>query len=184
MNKQNERPDGGRIQPHSPELRERGYELYEKGKSNAEIAAELGIPVSTLAGWSSKGKWKLRKQLASSEVIPSSADEDGAAEEISQLTFQEKQTRYGEIMADHALRVAYTVKKLSPQGLIVNADKIAKLDTIARKALNLEEKKPALVVNVALLARPLSVSPPPLQEAVPGPNLLPGDHGRNNESDP
>ena len=54
-------------------------------------------------------------------------------------------------MAEHALRVAYTVKSLPSQALIVNADKIKKLDETARKALNLEENKPTVVVNVALL---------------------------------
>ena len=66
-------------------------------------------------------------------------------------------------MADHALRVAYTVKGLPSQSLIVNADKIAKLDSVARKALNLEENKPAVVVNVGLLARPLP-SPVEMEE--------------------
>jgi hypothetical protein len=63
-------------------------------------------------------------------------------------------------MAEHALRFAYTVKSLSPQGLIVNADKIKKLDETARKALNLEESKPRVVVNVGLLASPLPAIPP------------------------
>jgi hypothetical protein len=56
-------------------------------------------------------------------------------------------------MAEQALRVAYTVKGLPSQALIVNADKIKKLDETARKALNLEKNKPAMVVNVALLAQ-------------------------------
>jgi hypothetical protein len=90
--------------------------------------------------------------------------------DVSQLTFGEKQTRYGQMMADHALRVAYTVKALPSQSLIVNADKIAKLDSVARKALNLEENKPAVVVNVGLLARAL---PSRLVEAIAIPTLEP-----------
>jgi hypothetical protein len=161
------------IQPHPPELRERGYRLYEKGKSNPEIAADLGIPVSTLARWSSKGKWKLRKQLASGPktelgaLAPTFGDDTLA--KISELTFEEKQTRYAEIMSDHALRVAYTVRSLSPQGVIVNADKIAKLDSVARKALNLEESKPPVVVNIALLSQS---EPPQLTRKIP-PSELP-----------
>lgn len=150
MKKAIERRRGGPLQPHSAELRERGYRLYEKGKSNPEIAAELNVPVSTLARWSSKGKWKLRKQFASIEEPLTDSVED-----VSQLTFDEKQRRYEEMMADHALRVAYTVKALPSQGLIVNADKIAKLDSIARKALNLEQSKPRMIINVGLLARPV-----------------------------
>jgi hypothetical protein len=164
-NEPDKRPQAGVIQPHPPELRERGYRLYEKGKSNPEIAAELGIPVSTLARWSSKGKWKLRKQLANNPatapgaLAPAHSNDTLDEEEISQLTFEEKQARYGDIMAEHALRFAYTVKNLSPQSLIVNADKIKKLDETARKALNLEERKPRVVVNVELLAQPLPPMP-------------------------
>jgi hypothetical protein len=163
-NQPDKRRPGGALQPHPPELRERGYRLYEKGKSNPEIAKELGIPVSTLARWSSKGKWKLRKQLASNAATEPGASapahSNDTLDEISQLTFEEKQARYGDIMAEHALRFAYTVKSLPPQALIVNADKIKKLDETARKALNLEESKPRVVVNVGLLASPLPAIPP------------------------
>ncbi len=170
----NKRPQAGVIQPHPPELRERGYRLYEKGKPNPEIAAELGIPVATLARWSSKGKWKLRRQLASrpetelGALAPTNQD----SLEISQLTLEEKQTRYTEMMADHAMRVAYTVKGLSLQGLVANADKIKKLDETARKALSLDKSKPPMIINVALLARPL---PKRLVEAreIPDPELPP-----------
>jgi transposase-like protein len=178
MDKMTTNPEKGRhgapFQPHPPELKERGYRLYEQGKSNPEIAKELGIPVSTLARWSSKGKWKLRRQVAGRSetgpgvVAPTNQD---ALDEISQLTFEEKQARYGEMMAEHALRFAYTVKSLSPQGLIVNADKIKKLDETARKALNLEERKPRVVVNVGLLAQPLPPMPTRRAGDLPAPNL-------------
>jgi hypothetical protein len=153
MKKSNERRASGLLEPHPPELKERGYQLYEKGKTNREIAQELGIPLNTLARWSSKGKWKLRKQLAGHPELAPAALAPTVQDEISQLSFDQKQTRYAEVMAEHALRVAYTVKNLPSQALIVNADKIKKLDETARKALNLEENKPAMVINVALLSR-------------------------------
>jgi transposase-like protein len=141
------------LRPHPPELKERGYRLYEQGKSNHEIAEAIGIPVNTLARWSSKGKWKLRKQLAGcaemTDNAPAAAED---CDEISQLSFEEKQRRYTEMMSNHALRVATVVKNLSSQALILNADKISKLDSVARKALNLEENKPMMVINVGLLA--------------------------------
>jgi transposase-like protein len=146
-----ERPRGARLQPHPAGLKERGYQLYEQGKSNCEIAKELGVPINTLARWSSKGKWKLRKQLAGHAEAGLGALAPTVQDEISQLTFEQKRTRYAQMMADHALRVAYAVRSLSPQGLVVNADKIKKLDETARKALNLEENKPTVVVNVGLL---------------------------------
>ena len=44
--------------------------------------------------------------------------------------------------------------KQTPTGdLVRQADKIAKLDATARKALALEEHRPKVVVNVALLAQ-------------------------------
>src|ERR1700732_3075887 len=56
---------GVTLRPHPPELKERGYRLYEQGKSNPAIAAELEIPLSTINRWSSREKWKLRRQFAS-----------------------------------------------------------------------------------------------------------------------
>ncbi|MFZ3376216.1 MAG: hypothetical protein WA183_11745 [Chthoniobacterales bacterium] len=154
-NQPDKRPRGAPLRPHPPELKERGYQLYEQGKSNPEIANALDIPVSTLARWSSKGKWKLRRQLASRPGIELGAltptDQD-ILDEISQLTFEEKQALYDEMMSDHALRVAYIVKGLSPQGVVVNADKIKKLDETARKALKLESDKPRPLINIALLS--------------------------------
>src|ERR1700730_18726388 len=130
-NQTDKRPQAGVIRPHPPELRERGYQLYEQGKSNPEIAAELGIPLSTINRWSSKGKWKLRRQLANrpgTELgAPAPTDQD-ILDEISQLTFEEKQARCAELMSDDALRFAYTVRGLPPQALLANADKIKKLD--------------------------------------------------------
>jgi hypothetical protein len=147
----------------------------------------LGIPVSTLARWSSKGKWKIRRQLANNTatepgaLAPAHSNETLDDEEISKLTFEEKQARYAEVMAEHALRFAYTVKSLSPQGVIVNADKIKKLDETARKALNLEERKPSVVVNVGLLASRLPARPALVIEdeaiagELPGPSPKPAD---------
>jgi hypothetical protein len=146
-------PSGARLQPHPPGLKEHGYQLYQQGKSNVQIAKELGIPLNTLARWSSKGRWKMRKQLAGHAEPRLGALAPTVQDEISQLTFEQKQARYAAMMAEHALHVAYTVKSLPSQALIVNADKIKKLDETARKALNLEESKPAMVVNVALLAQ-------------------------------
>ena len=151
MTMNSEKRPRGPLQPHPPELKERGYKLYAEGKSNREIAKELGIPLNTLARWSSKGKWKLRKHLAGHAEAGLDALAPTVQDEISQLSFEQKRARYAEVMAEHALRVAYTVKSLPSQALIVNADKIKKLDETARKALNLEENKPVVVVNVALL---------------------------------
>jgi len=57
-------------------------------------------------------------------------------------------------MATQAIRIAEEIKKLPAHSLIAQADKLAKLDAIARKALKLEADKPASIVAVAFLAAP------------------------------
>ena len=70
------------------------------------------------------------------------------------MPFDEKQDRYTETMATQALRIAEEIKKLPAKMLILHADKLAKLDAIARKALKLETEKPTSIVAVAFLAAP------------------------------
>jgi len=48
-NKSNNRRSNGLLHPHPAELKEKGYRLYEQGKSHREIAEALGIPANTLA---------------------------------------------------------------------------------------------------------------------------------------
>ena len=104
--------------------------------------------------------------------------------EIELLSFEEKQRRYADAMAASAVRFAETVKALSPQGLVASADKIAKLDQVARKALKLEKEKPRMAINIRMLAegkipRLQIASSVPANEA---PSLL-GDAGSNPAND-
>jgi transposase-like protein len=147
-----EKGSNGPLQPHPPELKERGYRLYEQGKSNSEIAKELGIPLSTLARWSSKNKWKLRKHLGRIDARRSKHKPTDAQSNTDALTFTEKQTIYREGSATQALRILELIQTIEDEELLARADKIEKLDKIARKALNLEQPLPAVVVNVAMLA--------------------------------
>ena len=66
--------------------------------------------------------------------------------------------------------IAQQQKEIAVLAAQLKADKFAKLDTVARKALNLEESKPAVILNVGLLARPLPPRPAQ-QEAIPTPEL-------------
>jgi hypothetical protein len=50
-----------------------------------------------------------------------------------------------------ALRILEAIESTPTATLVPQADKIAKLDATARKALVLEEHEPAVVVNVGLL---------------------------------
>jgi len=144
------------LRPHPAEVRERAYRLYEQGKCNREIAEALGFPLNTVNRWSSKGKWKLRRRLGTSEgtdktTLPPVNDNLEQAE-IELLSFEEKQRRYADTMAASAVRFAYIVKNLPAQAVLLSADKIAKLDQSARKALKLENEKPRSIINIAMLA--------------------------------
>src|SRR3984893_463211 len=135
-NQTDKRPQAGVIRPHPPELRERGYQLYEQGKSNPEIAAELGIPLSTINRWSSKEKWKIRKQLAGRPrtelgggLVPSSSLTDEAEQRAldREKTLPEAQDDYEETMQAQALRIMRAIEEMPDALLIANADRIAKL---------------------------------------------------------
>jgi hypothetical protein len=86
--------------------------------------------------------------------------QNAAAEAIAldDLSFEEKQSTYKETMAAQAVRMARAVASMSEQTLVANAEKIAKMDATARKALSLESDKPRVIVNVGLLARPIPQS--------------------------
>ena len=97
----------------------------------------------------------MRRQLGATKREPSiqqPATNSLGEAELESLAFAEKQSRYSTMMAESALRFAETVKALSPQGLVASADKIAKLDQVARKAVKLESDKPRSAINIRLLA--------------------------------
>jgi hypothetical protein len=68
------------------------------------------------------------------------------------MSFSEKQDRYRSTMATQALRIAAVIESMPDHQLIVNSEKLAKADAVARKALSLEQPQPAMIVNVGLLA--------------------------------
>ena len=125
----------------------------------------------------------MRRQLGATKrepYIQQPATNSLGEAELESLAFAEKQSRYSTMMAESALRFAETVKALSPQGLVASADKIAKLDQVARKALKLENEKPRSIINIGLLASgsskpalpprnlPTSDVPPQLEETSAG----------------
>jgi hypothetical protein len=156
MTTNSEQSPRGPLQPHPAGLKERGYRLYQQGMSNREIAKKLGVPLNTLARWSSKQKWKLRKELAGhvetglSALAPTNQD---TLNKLAQLPFEQKQEHYHTGASNEALRMLEAIKQTPTGDLVRQADKIAKLDATARKALALEEHKPKVVVNVALLTQ-------------------------------
>jgi transposase-like protein len=160
-NQPDKRLPAGVLLSHPPEFKERGYRLYEQGKSNPEIAKELRIPLSTINRWSSKEKWKLRKQLAGLHetelgpgLVPNSSLTDEAEQRAldREKTLPEAQRDYEETMQAQALRIMRAIEEIPDELLIANADRIAKLDLTARKALKLDSNKPRQLINIALLS--------------------------------
>jgi len=153
--------------PHPPEMRERAYKLFVQRIPLTKIGETLNIPVDTIRKWSSKGKWKTRRLLTGAgDCAPGknnvmtvrateSNDIHAQLAKLIGLTFEEKQGAYREMMSNEALRAALSIQNVPSATLVQHADKVKKLDEVARKALNLEEHKPICVVNVALLARPI-----------------------------
>lgn len=68
------------------------------------------------------------------------------------LTLSEAQVEYENYTKATALRIARIIKRTPDAQLIASADKIEKLDKIARKALKLESEKPPMAINIRMLA--------------------------------
>lgn len=123
----------------------------------------LKVPYNTLATWSSKGKWKHRRlDVAAGAIDKGSLITMPTAKPLRMdgLTFEEMQTRYKDSRATESLRIAEVMASLTSDQLIAQADKVAKLDAVARKGLNLEEAKPSTVINIGFLqARPTESVP-------------------------
>jgi len=64
----------------------------------------------------------------------------------------EAQVEYENYTKATALRIARIIKRTPDAQLIASADKIEKLDKIARKALKLESEKPRMAINIRMLA--------------------------------
>lgn len=159
---------------YPPEVKEKAFQLFCERVKMADIAARLGVKLSTVAKWSSVHGWRARycdqqisrgremvaahppKAAPSSSASPEILDEgnglDGNLRADSKLSLGESQSEYQTRMQAQALRVPALMQRLSDAGLLASAEKLAKLDGIARKALRLETDKPAVVVNIGLLS--------------------------------
>ena len=152
-------PSPNRLQPHSHEIRDRAFKLYSSGKPLLDIAQTLSVPVNTVRQWSSRGKWKARRAITThptpgkTTYLLSNMDDtiEQQLAELCDLSFGEKQDKYRELTANEAMRVALLLRNMPAAMLLQHADKVAKLDATARKALNLEESKPSTVINIGFL---------------------------------
>ena len=131
--------------------------MYLDGKPLTDIAFETRIPASTIRAWSRRDQWDARKGVA---IAMSMDAETARAVEIASQPPQidtptdlaEKQTEYQKKFSDAAVRLARHVATLQGPELIQQADKLAKADAVARKALKLETEKPSTVIQIGILA--------------------------------
>ena len=142
---------------YAPELREKAFKLYCEEITFATISERWDIPVKVLQRWSCDNQWKQRreelraKQRATDAGLtsPNPALVDPLPENLS---LSEAQLEYENYSKATALRIARIIKRTPDAQLIASADKIEKLDKIARKALKLEDEKPRSAINIRLLA--------------------------------
>ncbi len=167
---------------YSAEVIEACFQLFARDRSLAEIEKLQSVPYGTLRGWSRKGKWKarrdamqgrmahvietnVRRQSADCQtgILDADARDNASLSDIEletksrrdaheRMSFDEKQREYHTQSALEALRILDAIRNTPTSDLVQRADKISKLDAMARKALNLDEHKPSVVVNVGLLS--------------------------------
>lgn len=165
---------------YSAELVETCFQLFLRERSLVEIARLQNVPYGTLRGWSMRGKWQARRDVLQGKIgqrlvvidnsktgeentgelgnqrdnaSPSESTEaiQARADRRRRMTFDEKQAEYYNDSSFNALRILDAIAQTPTDELVQKADKISKLDAVARKALALEEHKPTVVVNVGLL---------------------------------
>src|SRR5439155_12985442 len=142
---------------YAPELREKAFKLYCEEITFATISERWDVPVKVLQRWSCDNKWKQRreelraKQRATDagSTLPAPALVDVLPENLS---LSEAQLDYENYTQATALRIARIIQRTPDAQLIASADKIEKLDKIARKALKLESEKPRMAINIRMLA--------------------------------
>lgn len=152
---------GQTLHAHPLELRERGFQFYQKRWTLPQIGEALGVPPATVAGWSMRGKWKRRRADLEKPIKAQERQEAGTSDvlpvsDLAGLSFAEKQERFREESATLALKAIREANRLPGALLIAAADKISKLHQMGQRALDLEKSAPSIVVNVGLLGRALS----------------------------
>ena len=140
------------------DLQARQIELQERKLELATLAAERKEAEA-------HGRTDAMKELEAKidrlqqPLSPSTEQSDLALREPEFLpatpvpeTFEAQQTAYATGSAREAIRMLDAIRSTPTTDLVRQADKIHKLDATARKALALEEHKPAVIVNVGLLS--------------------------------
>jgi len=142
---------------YAPELREKAFKLYCEEITFATISERWDVPVKVLQRWSCDNQWKQRREELRAKqraTDAGSTSPDPALVDVlpENLSLLEAQVEYENYTKATALRIARIIKRTPDAQLIANADKIEKLDKIARKALKLESEKPPMAINIRTLA--------------------------------
>jgi len=114
--------------------------LFHEGHKASEIASALQISPSTIRAWKARQGWEVACLDTEQQEI------------VIPETLQERQRAYEQNMGEAAVRLSEKVKSLSADELIKQADKVAKGDQTARRALKISEQaKTNPVIQIGLL---------------------------------
>ncbi len=128
---------------HSKDTRDKARALFREGQKPSEIATALQLSASTVRAWKAREGW----QIACLDTEQQQID---VPNELSA-----RQEIYEQNMGEAAVRLSERVKGLSADELIKQADKVAKGDLTARRALHIESpNKSNPVIQIALLQSP------------------------------
>ena len=142
---------------YAPELREKAFKLYCEEMTFATISERWDVPVKVLHRWSCDNQWKQRREQLRAKQRATDAGSTSPTPALvdvlpENLSLSEAQIEYESFTKATALRIARIIKRTPDAQLIASADKIEKLDKIARKALKLESEKPRMAINIRMLA--------------------------------
>ena len=149
--------DGKAIEAHPKEIRAKAFELYKGGAAFVDIAHELRIAAPTLRSWASREKW--RDQVKLMQADPG-LNRDTAitlaikqAEEIEiPESLRDQAALYEGNLAKASVILSHAVAVMGPDEMLQKSGKIKDLDAVARKALKIENSKPATVIQIGLLS--------------------------------
>jgi transposase len=151
-------PKGALPQPLDATLRAKAKTMWESGTSYGEISSQLSVNVSSLKNWKSRDKWT-RAESSNELAVAAPGGVDNDVEIPEDL--QEQASQYESDMRVAALKFSNHVKNLSPAELTAKAQHVKNLDGVHRKALRIETEKPSSVIQIAVLAKPMT----PAEEA-------------------
>ncbi len=128
---------------HSKDTRDKARALFREGQKPSEIATALQLSASTVRAWKAREGWQIA-------CVDTEQQEIDVPDELSA-----RQEIYEQNMGEAAVRLSERVKSLSADELIKKADKVAKGDLTARRALHIESpNKSNPVIQIALLQSP------------------------------